>query len=215
MEKDVATEGAPSFHDRWIRLAERYFREIIITVVVLVIGAAAWGLYQHQKAQKEAEASLRLTTAGGQTKEAYQEALAKLIKDHPQTGAALLARIMLADMHREAGKSQQAREQLQEALKRAPEPLKPFLSLGIGYSFEDEEAYHQAALHYQEAVSAKVGIEEVVYLDLARVNEAAGNLESALSAYEKLLARKPFGERLFFVEARLAELLEKTKKEEP
>ncbi len=212
MEKDSTRGPEPSFHQRWVKLAEKYLREIIIVVVVAVIGAAAWGLYNHQKAQQEAEASLRLTTAEAKSPQEYRQVLKDIVKKYPHTGAATLARIMLAEGYRQDQQYKKAQEELKSALKTASKANQPFLLLGLGYLYEDEEDYHQAASYYQKALSFGEGIEEIVYLDLARVQEASGQIQAALSAYEKLIERKPFGQRLFFVEAKLAELQQKIKK---
>lgn len=197
-------------HEKWVSAARQHLKEIIAVCVAIVFLAVIWTGYKYHKANKENKAALLcaqavLTQDLDQREKLYQEVL----KRYGGTSAALEARLGLYEIYAEREKFKEALKELEALRQKADQPWQAFLDLGVGYLKEDMKALKEARKDYQEALEAKVGLESIASLDLARVAELLGDYQSATKYYQEFIAANPQGADLDFVQAKLDKLMAK------
>ncbi len=206
-EQAAPEEELLVLHEKWVRAAREHLREIILAAILLVLAATLWAGYNYYRSSRENKAAILYVQAMMKTDPAQKEkALTEVIKRYGGTSAALEARLSLYEIYVAQGNLAKAYEELSYLRKKAKKPWTAFLDLGLGYLLEDQDKLKEAEKDYLRAVKARVGLEEIAYLDLARVAELQGNYQAALDYYQKFLGRKPQGPILDFVQVRLAKL---------
>lgn len=203
-------------HEKWVNAAKEHLKEIIIGAVAVVFIAVVWAGYQHYRSNKENKAALLcgeavLTKDLTEREKIYQEVL----KRYKGTGAALEAHLGLYEIYAEKEKFKKALEELLFLKGQAKQPWRAFLDLGVGYLQEDLKALKEARKEYQAAWNAKVGLESVASLDLARVAELTGDYQAATKYYQAFVAANPQGADLDFVQAKLDRLMAKVAAKAP
>ncbi len=210
-KKEVAPEEEILvLHEKWVRAAREHLREIIIVSLVLVFLASLWAFYNYYRQKRLDEASL-LYARALMVRDVKQKRalLAEVVRKYGNTSAGMEARLSLFEMDFKNGELEKALEELNQVYRKAKKPLKIFVLLGRGYVEEERNRLNEARAAYQEAAEAKIGLEEVAYLDLARVAELQGNYKEAVNYYQKLIALKPQGLKIDFIQVKLDEILEK------
>ncbi len=209
-EQHAPEEELLVLHEKWVRAAREHLREIILVSILLVLAACLWAGFNYYRSSRENKASLLYAQALMAKDQAQREkALKDLIKRYDGTSAALEAHLSLYEIYLQEKKFDQALKELSYLQKKAHKPWKAFLDLGVGYLKEDQNHLQEAEKNYLQAVKAQIGLEEIAYLDLARVAELEGNYQAAVKYYEEFLGRKPQGPILDFVQVRLSKLEEK------
>jgi len=193
-------------------------------VVVALIVAGIWTWYRAQESRGEAalaaagllvqQASVPQPAPGA--REAAIKALEGVLNDHPRFSGAPLAAYELGNLRFAAGQYASARSAYQLALAKGGSPtLKALAAVGIGYTWEAEKNYGNAAAAYEAALktmATKDFLYEDALMSLARVQELAGNAAAAQATYQRLLKDVPDTRRGEDLRARLAELKSRSSK---
>ncbi len=219
MAKKKETTAAPEeeilvLHEKWVKAAKEHLREIIIVCLALVFLASLWALYNYYRQRKFDQAALLYAKALMVRDEQQKERLLEeVVRKYGNTSAGIEAELSLFENYLKKGNLEKAFEALSKVYKKSDPPLKFFAGLGEGYLFEEQHKLPQAEEKYEKAAKAKIGLEEIAYLDLARVAELQGQYERAVKYYRELIALKPSPEKLDFIQVKLDRLLEKVGKE--
>jgi tetratricopeptide (TPR) repeat protein len=186
-------------------------------VVVALIIAGAWAWYRSQESRGEAalaSATLLVPPATPQaTPEASAKAIAALeavLRDHGHFSGAAQAAYQLGNLRYAGGAYTQARGAYEVALaKGGSASLRVLSAAGIGYTWEAEKNYANAATAYEaalKAMAAKTFLYEDTLMALARVQELGGKPGAATDTYQRLLKEIPDTRRSDDLKTRLADL---------
>jgi tetratricopeptide (TPR) repeat protein len=188
-----------------------------VLVVALIVGGA-WVWYRSQQSQGEtalasATVLADLASVPQATPEARAKAIAALeavLRDHPRFSGAGQAAYRLGNLRYAGGSYPQARGAYELALaKGAPTPVRILSAVGIGYTWEAEKNYANAATAYEAALrsmAAKTFLYEDTLMALARAQELGGKPAAAVETYQRLLREMPDTRRSDDLKSRLAAL---------
>ena len=207
-------------------LADPRIRRLALQVgagvlVVAVIVTAAWAWYRTQESRGEAAlAAASMLVQAASVPQPAPDARAKAIaaldavlRDHPRFSGAGVAAYQLGNLRYSAGEPAPARGAYELALaKGGPESIRALSALGIGYTWEAEKNYANAATAYEAALKAmapKGFLYEDTLTALARVQELGGKPAAAMEIYQRLLREVPETRRAEDLKTRLAELKSK------
>ncbi len=193
-------------HERWVKAAREHLKEIILAAVLLVLAAALWAGFSYYRQNRENKASILYAQALMKNKNQREQALREVIKRYGGTAASLQAHLSLYEIYLEEENLSKAFEELSFLRRKAKKPWSAFLDLGLGYLQEDQNRLKESEKDYLRAAKARVGLETLAYLDLARVAEIAGHYEAAVKYYQEFLSHNPQGPILDFVQVQLAKL---------
>ena len=185
---------------RWVRIALQ--AAAALAVVALVV-AAAWAWYRSQETRglaALADATALVQRAQGpeataQTRESAIKALEAVMADHPRLSAIPQVAYQLGNLKYGAGQYPAARGAYELALaKGASGSVRTLAGMGIGYTWEAEKNYANAAQAYGAAVKG-LGRKDFLYEEAlmaeARAQELAGKPAVALEIYQRLLREVP------------------------
>jgi len=188
----------------------------VVVVALIVVGAWAW--YRSQESRGEAAltsatALVQQATATQAGPEARAKAIAALeavLRDHPRFSGAAQAAYQLGNLRYAGGAYAQARGAYEVALaKGGPASLRALSAVGIGYTWEAEKNYANAATAYEaalKAMAAKAFLYEDTLMALARVQELGGKPGAAAETYQRLLKEIPDTRRADDLKTHLANL---------
>jgi tetratricopeptide (TPR) repeat protein len=123
------------------------------------------------------------------------KALEGVLAEYPRLSAAPQAAYQLGNLKYAAGRYEEARAVYALALSRgASGTAATMAGMGIGYAWEAERKYSEAAAAYQ-AVAARLGPKDFLFEEAlaaeARAQEQAGKPAIALELYQRLLRELP------------------------
>jgi tetratricopeptide (TPR) repeat protein len=187
----------------------------VVVVALIVVGAWAW--YRSQESRGEAALASATVLVQQATPQAAPEARAKAIaaleavlRDHPRFSGAAQAAYQLGNLRYASGAYAQARGAYEVALaKGGPASLRTLSAVGIGYTWEAEKNYANAATAYEAALKAmapKAFLYEDTLMALARVQELGGKPAAAVETYQRLLKEIPDTRRADDLKTHLANL---------
>jgi len=188
----------------------------VVLVVLAVGGAWAWHRSQESRGQAAIAEASALTQqalapqAPPAARDSAIQALEGVLSAHPRFSGASQAAYMLGNLRYQSGQYPAARAAYEVALaKGAAGTLKALSAVGIGYTWEAEKNYANAATAYDTALrsmTAKDFLYEDTLLALARTQELGGKRAAAAETYERLLKDLPGSRRADDLKTRLAEL---------
>lgn len=144
----------------------------------------------------------------GQVK-AARESLAKVVDQYGATPAGIQARLALGDLLVEKAQYADAEKILNELCEETdlPPGMLPLARHGLGLSLEGQKKYKEAAAAYEAAMQeAGPSLRNSYRLDLARVQEAAGDKGAAIKTYKQAVSQPPDPSSLDLVKSRLVAL---------
>jgi tetratricopeptide (TPR) repeat protein len=188
----------------------------VVAAVLIAVGVWAW----YRSAESRGEAALASATVLGELASAPQatpeartkaiDAFEAVLRDHPRFSGAAQAAYRLGNLRYAAGAYPQARGAYELALaKGGPASLRVLSAVGIGYTWEAEKNYVNAAAAYEAALRsmpAKTFLYEDTLMALARVQELGGKPAAAVETYQRLLKEMPDTRRADDLKTRLATL---------
>ena len=197
--------------------ARRLAIQVGAGVVVALIVVGAWAWYRSQESRGQAALASATVLVQQATPQAAPDARAKAIaaleavlRDHPRFSGAAQAAYQLGNLRYASGAYAQARGAYQLALaKGGPASLRALSAVGIGYTWEAEKNYANAAAAYEtalKAMAAKAFLYEDTLMALARVQERSGKPGAAVDTYQRLLKEIPDTRRADDLKAHLANL---------
>jgi len=202
-------------NSRWMRLGLQALAGVL---VVVVAAAGAWAWYRSQESRGRA-ALVEATTLAQQaegaqaTPQARAKAIAALdavIAQYPRLSAIPQASYQLGNLKYAAGQYTQARAAYEISVaKSSPGTIRTLAAMGVGYTWEVEKNYANAALAYEAAVKglgAKDFLYEEVLMADARAQELSGKPDIALEIYQRLLRDLPDNRRAEDLRTRVAGL---------
>jgi tetratricopeptide (TPR) repeat protein len=187
----------------------------VVVVALIVVGAWAW--YRSQESRGEAALASATVLVQQATPQGAPEARAKAIaaleavlRDHPRFSGAAQAAYQLGNLRYASGAYAQARGAYEVALaKGGSASLRTLSAVGIGYTWEAEKNYANAAAGYEaalKAMAAKAFLYEDTLMALARVQELGGKPGAAVETYQRLLKEIPETRRADDLKTHLANL---------
>ena len=188
----------------------------VVVVALIVVGAWAW--YRSQESRGEAAlASATALVQQAATPQAAPEArvaaiaaVEAVLRDHPRFSGAAQAAYQLGNLRYASGAYAQARGAYEVALaKGGPASLRALSAVGVGYTWEAEKNYANAAAAYEaalKAMAAKAFLYEDTLMALARVQELGGKPGAAVETYQRLLKEIPDTRRADDLKTHLANL---------
>ena len=187
----------------------------VVVVALIVVGAWVW--YRSQESRGEAALASATQLVQQATPQAAPDARAKAIaaleavlRDHPRFSGAAQAAYQLGNLRYASGAYAQARGAYEVALaKGGPASLQTLSAVAIGYTWEAEKNYANAAAAYEaalKAMAAKAFLYEDTLMALARVQELGGKPGAAADTYQRLLKEIPDTRRADDLKTHLANL---------
>jgi predicted negative regulator of RcsB-dependent stress response len=140
---------------------------------------------------------------------AARQSLAKVVDQYGATPAGIQARLALGDLLVEKAKYSDAEKILSELSKETelPPGMRPLAWHGLGLSLEGQKKYKESASAYESAMKeAGPTLRNSYRLDLARVQEAAGDKDAAIKTYSEAVSQPPDPSSLDLVHSRLVAL---------
>ncbi len=190
-------------------------------VAVLVLVAAVLGLWWWSSVKERtalaayAEAMARAQAATNPQAPAPARAAAihdleSVLAQYPSAASAPQAALTLGDLRYDEHQYEGARAAYAIAAARATSAtVRTLARAGIGYAWEAERNLPRAVEAYRQALDGLKATDflyEQLLLDLARVQELAGQKPAAIETYRKLLSEHPQSARADEVRSRLAAL---------
>ncbi len=185
---------------RWVRLG---LQAAAVLAVLALVAAGAWAWYRSQESRglaALAEATALVQQAEGpdappEARDRAAKALEVVIAEYPRLSALPQAAYQLGNIKYAAGQYSAARGAYELALaKGASGSLRALAGIGIGYTWEAEKNYANAAQAY-ERVGKTLGPKDFLYEEAlmadARAQELAGKPAVALEMYQRLLREAP------------------------
>jgi tetratricopeptide (TPR) repeat protein len=197
---------------RWTALGA-----LILVVVAGLAGAGyAWHSSQEAKARAAYAEAMELVgraqapEAPAAARESAAAALEALVATHGRSSVVPLAAYHLGNLRYAAGQYAQARGAYEVAIAKGATAATRLMSgLGIAYTWEAEKDYGKAQATLQAALAdrnPKDFLYDELLMDMARVQELAGNRDAARETYQRLLKDVPDSRRADDVRSRIATL---------
>jgi len=206
------------WESRWTRLG------LQVAAVVIVLGilvAGAWGFYRVRESRGLAAlaAATALLPSDGLpatpvARDRAIKAFEGVLTDYPRLSAAPQAAYQLGNLKYTAGRYNEARAAFALALSRgASGTAATMAGMGIGYAWEAEKKYAEAAAAYR-AVASRLGPKDFLFEEAvtaeARAQEQAGKPAVALELYQGLLRDVPDSRQAEDLRNRVANLKSQT-----
>lgn len=204
---------------RWLRVGLQAGSGLIVAVLLFAVG---WTWYRSQEARgmaafADASSLVDQAEAPQADPEARQRAvtaLEALIAAHPRLSAIPQAAYELGNLKYRSGQLAQARAAYELALARgASGSVKALAQMGVGYTWEAEKNYGNAARAFEAAgkgLSAKDFMYEEALMAQARALDLAGKSGAALDIYQRLAREQPQGRYADELRNRIASLKTRT-----
>lgn len=207
-----------TFSERAVAWSKDNTKLIMGVAVCLAVAVAAWvgiGTYMEHRQNQAADAlassfenyakAVEGKADPAQEKTA-RESLAKVVEEYGSTEAGIQARLALGDLLLEKAKYTDAEKMFLDLSKETnlPPAMGPLAWHGLGLSLEGQKKYTEAADAYEKAMQeAGTTLRNSYRLDLARVQEAAGQKDAAVKTYRDAVANPPDPSSLDMVKSRL------------
>ena len=187
-------------------------------LVVVLVAAGAWAWYRSQESRGlaalvEATALVQRAEAPEASAEARAKAITALeavVTQYPRLAAISQAAYQLGNLKYLAGQYNQARVAYELAVaKSSPGSIRTLAALGVGYTWEAEKNYANAAGAYEGALKG-LGAKDFLYEEAlmadARAQELSGKPDIALDMYQRLLRDLPDSRHADDLRSRIASL---------
>ena len=204
---------------RWARIG---LQAGAVLIALALVAAGGWAWYRAQESrglEALAAASALLQPSDGQrgTPEARERAIKAfegILAEYPRLSAAPQAAYQLGNLKYAAGQYAQARGAYEVALtKGASGSARALAAMGIGYAWEAEKSYANAAAAYGATVK-RLGPKDFLYEEAlmaeARAQELAGKPTVALDLYQRILREIPDSPHADNLRGRVASLRSRT-----
>ncbi len=183
-----------SFSARLIEFGQRHLILIIIALAAVLIAGAVWGYLQKRQVMRQEKAAELFQAAASQQKgdnPTLPKELQTIIQDYPETGGALQARLLLANLLFQERKYQEAAAAFEALGALAPE-LATLVAENLSYCYEAQKDYQKAATVLEPLVAqAALPYRQELMWRQALLWEKAGDASKALAVYQKMLQDKP------------------------
>lgn len=190
----------------------------VVTVLVIGLGLVGWfwvdarerrALAAHAFVMTRAQGALSGQSTPDERAAAIRD-LERLLAEHPSAATVPQAAYQLGNLRYAGREYASARAAYEIALNRgAADTIRTMTRASVGYTWEGEGNLPKA----QEVFAALAGdlqpgdfLWEDTLIDLARVQESAGQREAAIETYRRLLKESPVARRGDFARSRLAAL---------
>ncbi len=188
------TDEFISFSTRLLDFAQKNLTYIICGLAVLLVAGAVWGYLQNRQFDRQEQAAELYQAAVAQKKTDIPTMLKELqtiIHDYPETGGALQARLLTANLLYQEKKYSEAAAAF-EALAQAAPDVKILVAENLSYCYEAQKDYPKAAA----VLDTLLATADLPYrLELQRrqalMFELAGEAAKALATYQKMLQDNP------------------------
>jgi predicted negative regulator of RcsB-dependent stress response len=193
--KPKETDEFYSFSTKLLEFAQRNLTAILTGLAVLIIAGAVWGyLQKRQTDRQEKAAELYQAAIMAQQKPNIPTMLKELqiiIQDYPDTGGALQARLLTANLLYQEKKYQEASAAFEALGKEAPD-VKILVAENLSYCYEAQKDYQKAAAVLDPLVEmADLPYRQELLRRQALLFELAGDQNKALAIYQKMLQDNP------------------------
>jgi tetratricopeptide (TPR) repeat protein len=199
---------------RWARLALQT-GGVVLALGLVAAGAWGWHRAQESRGLSALAAATALLPADGQplTPEVRDRAIKAfegVLAEYPRVSAAPQAAYELGNLKYAEGRYGEARSAYALVLGRgASGTAETLASMGIGYAWEAENKYADAAAAYQTTVK-RLGPKDFLFEEAlmaeARTQELAGKPAAAVDLYQRLLREVPDSRRAEDLQSRVASL---------
>jgi len=183
-----------SFSARLLDFGQRHLTLIIIGLAALLIAGALWGYLQKRQVMRQEKAAELFQAAASQKQGAnptLPQELQTIIQDYPETGGALQARLLLANLLFQERKYQEAAAAF-EALGALTPELATLVAENLSYCYEAQKDYQKAAAVLDSLVArAAPPYRQELLRRQALLWEKAGDAPKALAVYQKMLQDNP------------------------
>lgn len=207
-EPVAAPDEFLSWSARLLLWSREHIWALTLALLVLLTAGGAYSYYQYWQQQRQEKAAelLQASLRRQSDPASLRQELEVLLKDYPGTGAALQARLALADLLFREGQYLQAAAQY-EALAAAAPALKELTAENISLCYEMAKDYRRA-LAALEPLLEQPGLpwRQELQLRRARLLELAGDREQALNIYQELAQQQPSPELSFYLQEKIAVL---------
>jgi tetratricopeptide (TPR) repeat protein len=188
------TDEFISFSTKLLSLAQKHLAYILAGLAVLLISGAVWGYLQKRHADRQEKAAeLYQATAAQQNPDiptVFKE-LHTIIQDYPDTGGALQARLLTANLLYQEKRYLEAIAAFEALGKGAPD-LNILVAENLSYCYEADKQYQKAAAVLDPLVAAvDLPYRQELQRRQALMLELAGEPTKALAIYQKMLQDNP------------------------
>jgi len=171
-----------------ITFIRKHQRRIQVFLGIVIVCIVAWSFYGSYLDKVTEEGATALSGALRKQGDEKMTALQKVVEDYGTTSSALWAKVELAHHDMEAGEFAAAAKKYEEILPEidADNPIYPLILFGGAQAHESNNSFQQSNRLY-DLLKAITGFEYLGYTGLARIEEAQGNIEKAISIYNNFL----------------------------
>ncbi|HOK06272.1 MAG TPA: tetratricopeptide repeat protein [Syntrophales bacterium] len=194
-------------------------REFIIgatAFLVVVIAVTAWFFYRHYEEGQAtalyngAVGKLMRARVMGQETKAHIGAFEEVVKKHPGTHAAALARYRLGNLYLEAGETDKAMAAYRSYLQSSAgdDEITFLVHTGLVYCLEMKKDYKAALEEQEKALRLRAGkaFEGIGFSNMGRLHELMKDRPKALEYYRKALERVVDPNMKEFLQRKIASL---------
>lgn len=192
--KPKDTDEFISLSTKFLDFAQKNFPYLLAGLVILVISGAGWGYLQKRQTDRQEKAAELYQAAVGQKKADIPTILKELqtiIQDYPDTGGALQARLLTANLLYQEKKYAEAAAAFEALAQAAPE-VNILVAENLSYCYEAQQDYQKAAAVLEPLVAtADLPYRQELQRRQALMFELAGDPAKALAVYQKMLQDSP------------------------
>lgn len=204
--KPKDTDEFISFSAKLLDFAQKNLTSILIGVAVLIIAGAVWGYLQKRQHDRQEKAAELYQAAVSQKKPDIPTLLKELqtiVQDYPETGGALQARLMTANLLFQEQRYPEAATAF-ETLGRESPGLAVLVAENLSYCYEAQKDYQKAAAVLAPLVNqADLPYRQELLRRQALLFELAGDKSSALGLYQKMLQDNPPESFVFYLQEKI------------
>jgi predicted negative regulator of RcsB-dependent stress response len=196
----------------WVQdFFEEHLNKVISgLVIIVVVGAAAFGIYNHVVNVRHATEQLfydGFSALDAKNYKAAEDKFNDLVTNHPSSNAASLARFYLGLAYLNSGDLTHARAQLEDYVQSAaPASLRELAMMDLGVIYEQTHEYAKATEIYKQAAALNGPESNDARIGEARALELDGKRQAAINAYQDFLKTTPYAPQRETVVAALANL---------
>jgi predicted negative regulator of RcsB-dependent stress response len=188
------TDEFISFSTRLLEFAQKNLTYILCGLAILIISGAIWGYLQKRQLDRQEKAAELYQAAVSQKKTDIPNILKDLqtvIQDYPETGGALQARLLTANLLYQEKKYAEAAAAFESLTQTAPD-VKILVAENLSYCYEAQKDYLKAAAVLEPLVAAAdLPYRQELQRRQALMFELAGDPAKALAIYQKMLQDNP------------------------
>lgn len=183
-----------SFSARLLEFGQKHLTSIIVGLVTIIVAAALWGYLQKRQVMRQERAAELFQSAASQQKAAnptLAKELQTIIQDYPETGGALQARLLQANLLFQEKNYREAAAAYEALGAQVPE-LATLVAENLSYCYEAQKDYQKAAA-VLDPLTAKAAppYRQELLRRQALLWERAGDTAKALAVYQKMLQDNP------------------------